>query len=320
MQAGRPSILAVERTIEAADPSPIQAPHNPSLVSRSVAIVIPESKANLFSDPYFLTLLQGIYSGLADRGILAVMVMPNSPGDTKLIERYLTGKYVDGAIVVGPRRDNPLAKYLREHDVPTVIQGRPHRGVAASCVDSDNRQGGALAVNHLIAQGRRRIATIAGNLDLTSGVDRLMGYRDALAAAGIAPDPTLEEIADFQPDRAQMSMERLLLNHPDVDAVFAASDRMAVAAIAVLVQARKRVPEDVAVVGFDDSPTAGTTRPRLSSIRQPIEEMGRETVNVLMREIAEPDKAPRHVIFPTELVVRESTVGTSGIGAVGQLI
>jgi DNA-binding LacI/PurR family transcriptional regulator len=108
-----------------------------------------------------------------------------------------------------------------------------------------------------------------------------------------------------------MAMERLLLNHPDVDAVFAASDLMAAAAMRVLHQARKAVPDDVAVVGFDDSPTAWVTRPPLSSIRQPIEEMGHEAVSILMREMAEPEEAPRQVVFATELISRESTIGAA---------
>lgn len=100
-----------------------------------------------------------------------------------------------------------------------------------------------MAVDHLIALDRKRIATISGNLDLPGAVDRLMGYRDALTAAGVALDPTLEEVGDYRSERTLMAMERLLINHPDVDAVFAASDLMAAAAIKVLHQANKRIPK-----------------------------------------------------------------------------
>ena len=300
---------AVQRALEYLDYVPGLTPFDPSPAGCAIGVVITESTTNLFGDPYFSTLIKGIRSALAELSILSVMLQPQSDPEMELAATYLTGKHVDGAILVGPHQHNPLPKRLREHRIPMVIQGRPYEDVAASCVDTDNRQGGALAVSHLVAQGRRRIATIAGNLDMTSAVDRLMGYRDALSAADIALDRTLEEVADYLPDRAHMAMERLLLNHPDVDAVFAASDRMAAAAMRVLRQAHRRIPEDVAVIGFDDSPTAQATRPPLSSIRQPIEEMGREAVNVLMREMAEPEEAPRHVIFATELVVRESTVG-----------
>jgi DNA-binding LacI/PurR family transcriptional regulator len=112
-----------------------------------------------------------------------------------------------------------------------------------------------------------------------------------------------------------MAMERLLLNHPDVDAVFAASDLMAAAAIGVLHQAGKRIPEDIAVVGFDDSPTALSTRPQLSTIRQPIEQLGHEAISMLMREMQEPGRAPDQLVLATELVVRESTIGVSAVRA-----
>jgi DNA-binding LacI/PurR family transcriptional regulator len=118
-------------------------------------------------------------------------------------------------------------------------------------------------------------------------------------------------VADYQPERVQMAMERLLLNHPDVDAVFAASDLIATAAMQVLLQARKRIPEDVAIIDFDDSSSCLVIRPPLSSIRQPIEAMSREAVKILMRTIAEPGEAPRQVMLATELVARESTVGAS---------
>jgi len=202
---------------------------------------------------------------------------------------------------------------LIKHHIPTVICGRPPKDLKVSCVDSDNRQGGSIAVRHMLELGRKKIAIISGNLDMPSAVDRLMGYREALAAAGHPLDPTLEEVADYVPDRAHMAMERLLLNHPDVDGVFCASDLMAAAAMRVLHQAKKRVPEDVAIVGFDDSPTAWATRPPLTSVRQPIEELGRATVETLMRDMSDQDEAPRKVVFDTELVVRESTVGSEGM-------
>ena len=302
---------AVERAIENLDYTPDPEPRAPLLANNSVAVVITESTTKLFGDPYFSPLMKGINAALSERGLLMVMLAPHSARDLELTESFLIGRRVDGAILVSLHGDNSLPRHLVERHVPTVICGRPPKGVPASCVDCDNRQGGALATRHLIAQGRRHIATISGNLDMPSAVDRLTGYRDALAEAGIPLDPTYEEVADYQPDRAHMAMERLLLNHPDVDAVFAASDLMAAAAMRVLHQARKAVPDDVAVVGFDDSPTAWVTRPPLSSIRQPIEEMGHEAVGILMREMAEPEEAPRQVVFATELISRESTIGAA---------
>jgi DNA-binding LacI/PurR family transcriptional regulator len=281
-----------------------------------VGVVITEPTTKLFGNWFFAPLLSGIYAALAEHSLLLVLVTPHSSRDMELAQSYLAGGHVDGVILASLHGDNPLPARLTEAGIPTVICSRPAKGVRASFVDCDNRHAGAQAVNHLLALGRRKIAMISGNLDMPSVVDRLMGYRDALTDAGIGLDPTLEEVADYLPDRAHMAMERLLLNHPDVDGVFAASDDMAAASLRVLFQARRRVPEDVAVVGFDDSPTARSSHPTLTSIRQPIEEMGRETVSALIHEMIEPDAEPRQVIFQTELVVRESTGGAGALVAV----
>lgn len=299
----------VNEVIEDMDDAANKVVRAPTRLSHSVGIVITEPTTKLFGDPFFSPLLKGIYTALADRSLLMVMLAPQSAKDMELTQSYLLDRHVDGVILASLHGDNPLPAKLHEYRIPTVVCGRPPRAVKASSVDSDNRQGGTIAVNHLLSLGRRRVAVISGNLDMPSAVDRLNGYRDALTAAGIPLDPTLEEVADYLPHRAHMAMERLLLNHPDVDAVFAASDLMGAAAIRVLQQARKRVPEDVAVIGFDDSPTAYATRPQLSSVRQPIEALGREAVNLLIRQLQDPSEAPRQVVFTTELVIRESTFG-----------
>ncbi len=305
---------AVKRATEEVDHVPNPTPPASALATNSVGVVITELTTRLFGDPFFTPLLKGIYDALAERGLLLVILAPTSDRDLELVQTYLTEKHVDGVILVSLHDNNQIPKRLREHHIPTVIFGRPPRGVEASCIDIDNRQAGELAVNHLLSLGRKCIATISGDLDMSAAVDRLMGYRDALVAAGIPLDPTLEEVADYLPDRAHMAMERLLLNHPNVDAVFAASDPMAAAAVRVLQQARKRIPEDVAVIGFDDSSAAWESRPPLSSIRQRIEAMGREAVNVLMHEMSEPDELPRRVVFATQVVARESTIGATAAG------
>jgi DNA-binding LacI/PurR family transcriptional regulator len=189
--------------------------------------------------------------------------------------------------------------------------GHPPDEFGISGVDCDNYGGSVLAVNHLISIGRRRIAHVAGNLDSPSGLDRRTGYRDALAAAGIPSDPTMEELGNFHLTPARLAMGRLLTNHPDLDAVVVASDTMAVAAMEVLAQAGRRIPEDVAVVGFDDSPSAATASPTLSTINQSIGLTGREAVKMLERHIAHPGAAPQRVVLEVELVVRESTAGSA---------
>jgi DNA-binding LacI/PurR family transcriptional regulator len=140
---------------------------------------------------------------------------------------------------------------------------------------------------------------------MAPGADRLAGYRDALGTR--SGDRELVEAGDFTLDGGTAAMERLLARAPELDGVFVASDLMAVGAIAALRAAGRAIPDDVAVVGFDDSPLATTTHPSLSSVRQPIEEMGREMTRLLMREVRSPGDNPRHVILDTSLVAREST-------------
>lgn len=307
---------AVEQAIQELEYAPSPAPLDRPKACNCVGVVITEPATDLFGTWFFKQLLQGIYEALEERSLLMSLITPHSARDMLLAQAYLTSGHVDGVILASIHGDNPLPRCLIEAEVPFVVCSRPPKDVQASFVDCDNRRAGALGANHLISLGRRTIAMISGNLDMPSSVDRLMGYRDALTAAGMKLDPTLEEVGDYRADRAQMAMERLLLNHPDVDGVFAASDDMAVAAIRVLHQARRSVPEDVSVIGFDDTPISEICRPSLSSVRQPVEEMGRGTVGLLMRRIEKPDEAPRQVIFEADLVARESTVGEKSLRAV----
>jgi DNA-binding LacI/PurR family transcriptional regulator len=282
-----------------------------SLVTRrsdSIGVVIAEPPGLLFSDPFFPRLLRGISTQLASRDLQLVLLMPSGPKETHRTADYLAAGHVDGALLVSLHDNDPLPARVAEAGVPMVLSPRPRRPVSVSYVDVDNRGGANGAVAHLVSQGRRVIATIAGPADMAPGVDRLAGYRDALVDAGLEPDPSLEAVADFTQEGGAKAMERLLAARPDIDAVFAASDLMAAGALSVLA-ANRRVPEDVAVVGFDDSPIATSTRPALTSVRQPIEEMGQEMARLLVDAITGSDRAPRRVILATELVRRASSAG-----------
>jgi DNA-binding LacI/PurR family transcriptional regulator len=283
-----------------------------SLVTRrsdSIGVVIPEPTSFLFGDPFFPRLLRGIGAALSSRELQLVLLMPQSPREESRVERYLTAGHVDGALLVSLHGDDPLPTHLASRGVPAVIGGRPPRGAAVSYVDVDNEQGSRSAVEHLIARGRRTVATITGPLDMGAAVDRLTGYHQALAAAGIAADADLQAAGGFTQAGGAEAMQRILDARPDIDAVFAASDLMASGAMQVLRAAGRRIPEDVAIVGFDDSPIAETTEPPLTSVRQPIEEMGREMVRLLLEHTADPGSVPRKVILATELVPRRSSEG-----------
>jgi DNA-binding LacI/PurR family transcriptional regulator len=299
--------VAVERAVRDLHYVPNRAAR--SLVTRrsdSIAVVIPEPTTQLFGDPFFPRVLRGISEALDEEGMQLVLLMPQGRSDEVRVERYLEAGHVDGVVLISLHGADPLPGGLRRHGVPLVVGGRPPEE-GFTFVDVDNRGGAANAVGHLLATGRRRIATIAGPQDMAVGADRLAGYRDRLALAG--HDGSLVEIADFTHDGGRTAMERLLSRDPKLDAVFAASDLMAIGALAALATAGRSVPEDVAIVGFDDAPMAATAAPPLTSIRQPIEEMGREMGQLLLNEIRQPGAASRQVILGTQLIVRGSSTG-----------
>ena len=283
-----------------------------SLVTRrsgSFGLVITEPTSRLFSDPFFPRVLRGISAELTTRDLQLILLMPNSPADVRRTGDYLSAGHVDGVVLVSLHAEDPLPTRLSSAGIPLVLVGRPLPGIEASYVDVDNRQGARTAVEHLIAGGRRAVATISGPLDMPVGIDRLAGYRDAVGDAFRVMDPTLEATGDFTQESGAKAMTRLLAKRPDLDAVFAASDLMATGALSALTAAGRRVPDDVAIVGYDDSPLASSTHPQLSSVRQPIEEMGREVARLLVEAVEGTDRVQRRVILATELVKRASSAG-----------
>lgn len=306
-RVGEPARLAVEAAVRELGYVPNRAAR--SLVTRrsdSVAVVIPEPTGQLFGDPFFPRILRGISDALAEAELQLVLLMPQGRADELRVERYLTGGHVDGALLVSLHGSDPLPADLQRLGLSVVVGGRPPES-GITYVDVDNLGGAASAVRHLVDLGRRQIATIAGPQDMPPGADRLAGYHESLARTGHPRDDRLVEIADFTLDGGRAAMERLLERAPDLDAVFAASDLMGLGALGALQAAGRRIPADVAVVGFDDSPLAASARPSLSSVRQPIEEMGREMTRLLLHAVRHPQDAPRRVILDTSLVIRQSS-------------
>jgi DNA-binding LacI/PurR family transcriptional regulator len=272
----------------------------------SVALVVSESEERFFAEPYFAAIVRGISSGLAGSGMQLLLAVAQSPAEREQLENYLTGQHVDGVLLVSLHGIDTLPARLESRGVPTVLGGRPLGAVPAACVDADNRGGAQQAVEHLVAAGRERIATITGPQDMTVGLERYAGYLAGLAGVGLAADPALVEAGDFSLDGGVRAAAALLDRRPDLDAVFAASDAMAIGAMRVLRERGRRVPADVAVVGFEDSPSAAHTDPPLTTVHQPVEAMGREMVRLLLTRIAGSTPAEPLVVLPTHLVVRGS--------------
>ncbi|GAA3201752.1 LacI family DNA-binding transcriptional regulator [Dactylosporangium siamense] len=278
--------------------------HARSLVtqrSQSVAFILSEPQDRLFEDPNFNVLLHGCTQALAKHDITLLLTLASSLEDRKRLGRYLTGGHVDGALLVSTHSGNPLIPELLSRGLPVVACGKPlGYERQAAYVAADDRDGARQMVEYLRSTGRRRIATITGPLDTPGGIERLAGYREALGDS----DPALIAHGDYTRAGGEAAMRRLLSQTPDLDAVFVASDLMAAGAITVLQLAGKRIPEDVAVGGFDDSQVALTTQPPLTTVRQSYPRISAEMVRLLLSLID--GESPAAVIVPTELVVRES--------------
>jgi DNA-binding LacI/PurR family transcriptional regulator len=272
----------------------------------SVALVVSESEERFFAEPYFAAVVRGISAGLTGSGMQLLLAVAQSPAEREQLEHYLTGQHVDGVLLVSLHGVDTLPGRLEARGVPTVLGGRPLSGQPVACVDADNRGGARQAVAHLVAAGRRRIAAIRGPADMTVGQERHAGYLDGLADAGLAADYSLVEAGDFSLDAGVAAATALLDRRPDLDAVFAASDAMAIGAMRTLRGAGRHVPDDVAVVGFEDSPSAAHADPPLTTVHQPVEAMGREMVRLLLARIAGTTPEEPLVILPTHLVVRDS--------------
>jgi DNA-binding LacI/PurR family transcriptional regulator len=185
-----------------------------------------------------------------------------------------------------------------------VFVGRPPVGDTCPYVDVDNRHAGAMATKHLLDSGRRRLACLAGPLSLASAFDRRQGFLDALADAGLPPGPCVETV--YQTESGRRAAERLLAVEPHVDGLFAMSDALAVGAIQALNAAGRRVPQDVAVVGFDNSTLAVSATPPLTTVSQPVAQVAAAAAKLLAGRMSEGEWGPHPVVLPTELVVRES--------------
>ncbi|MBD0688951.1 LacI family DNA-binding transcriptional regulator [Streptomyces sp. CBMA123] len=273
----------------------------------AVALVVPETEARLFAEPYFLDIIRGVSAelGAADKQLLLTLIRTEQ--ERQRFEQYLAAQRVDGVLLVSVHRDDPLPDQVRALGLPAVLNGRRSPQEPVAYVDSDNVGAGRSAVEHLAGRGRRRIATITGPPDMDAAQGRLAGYRQGLAAAGLPADEQLVATGDFTEDGGRRAMRELLERCPELDAVFAASDLMAVGALAVLRARGLDVPGDVALVGVDDSPVARHLDPPLTTVRQPIEQMGRTMAGLLLRQIAGEDAEPSRLVLPTELVVRQSS-------------
>jgi DNA-binding LacI/PurR family transcriptional regulator len=266
----------------------------------TIALVASEPGDRLFADPFFPAVVHGIAEVLAETELQLVILSARGERQQRRVERYVLEGHVDGTIMLSLHADDVLPQALAAAGAPLVLSGRPPGDVPGiSWVDTDNRVGGRLATEHLLAT-RERVGTITGPLDMSVSSDRFEGYREAVAGR-----PELVAHGDFGIESGRAAANELLRREPRLDGLFAASDAMAVGALQALAAAGRRVPDDVAVVGFDDVDLAGAALPPLTTVRQPWEAMTRALVDLLRRRIAGERRAERVVLAPA-LVLRAS--------------
>jgi LacI family transcriptional regulator len=282
-------------------------------LSHTIGLVLRQSAEQVAADALLAETLWGVASEVRTAGY-RVLLEPLSPDDGRYSDLLLSQR-ADGLIVSGPRVDDAELARLVSDGFPIILQGSLP-SLTAPSVDIDNRASARTAVEHLIGLGHRRIACITNApLAYTAAADRLAGYRDALAAAGIAYDPELVAEGAFDAASGHTAMTRMLGYGDRLTAAFVASDMVAFGALRAIREAGLRVPADVSMVGFDDIPLARHFDPPLTTIRLPANALGVAAGRALVDRLAGRPTSER-TLLPTELIVRESTAarpnGTGG--------
>ncbi len=291
-----------------------QTGYHPNAAARTLAsqrswtlgLVLPQSVFQFFTDPYFPHLTKGIAQACNEHNYTLALYLVSSKEDEKKIFTRVTRKgLLDGVLVQsGHHGDQQIIGHLMDANIPQVVLGRPQHFDNVTFVDVDNVSGAYNAAVHLIRLGYRRIATITGPSLSAVGLDRHAGFTKALSDRGVKLDEALVIEGDFTEAGGYYAMQRLLPTRPE--AVFVASDLMAIGAVRAAREAGLSVPNDIALIGFDDVPLAATNDPPLTTIRQPVVQFGIRAVELLMDLIENGIHPPRHVIMDTQLIIRDS--------------
>jgi DNA-binding LacI/PurR family transcriptional regulator len=295
--------------------------YHPNAAARSLAsgksgvvgLVIHVDPHDLFQDRYFGQLLQGITDVLAEHAT-GMMLWLGNRSKEETLGRIRSVGLLDGVIVTANQLDDPLVDGLLASSLPSVLIGHRRADRTASYVDVDNTGAADVMTTHMIESGRRRIGHITGLRGTVAAEDRLAGYRRAMDRAGL---PTDGLILDGDFNREAGSAGAKLLVERGVDAIFCANDAAAAGALGSIRASGRRVPDDVALGGFDDLDFAAELDPPLTTIRQGVQEQGAEAARMMLHLVGDVNRSPRRVLLPTELVIRRSTTGGAQRGTGG---
>lgn len=308
-----------ERVREVAE----QLGYQPNLVARqlqaqrtrTLGMVLPERDHTVATD-FFSELLRGVSDAASqsDYDVLTSAQVYGTDEEMRTYRRMVGGGRVDGIILARARRHDPRIAYLKAAGCPFAVSGRGGEGEPSDFphIDIDNLAGVQQAAEHLIALGHRHLGLILPPEQMAYTADRHEGYRCALAQAGLAYRAAYISHGDLLPAGGYQAARALLTEYPDLTAIIACSDLMAFGAMQAAKMLGRRVGEDLAVTGFDDIPLAQYANPPLTTVHQPIYEIGQQLTRHLIALIEEEAVEPLRLIIPAELIVRESSGGRKG--------
>jgi LacI family transcriptional regulator len=284
--------------------------------SWTIGLVLPHSVSFIFTDPYYPHLTKGVAQACNQYNYtLALFLVGTKEDEERIYPRISRKGLLDGVIVQsGHHGDQWIIGRFVDANIPLVIAGRPFRSDNVTYLDIDNVNAANNAVSHLIRLGRKRIALISGPVNSTVGLDRKQGYLKALSERGHTVDESLIVEGDFTEASGYYAMQQLLANDRRPDAVFSASDVMAIGGMRATREAGLRIPEDIAFVGFDDLSIPKLSEIKCTTVRQPVVQFGAKTVEVLIDLIENGTQPPRHIIMGTELVIRDSCGAAQAMG------
>jgi DNA-binding LacI/PurR family transcriptional regulator len=302
----RPSVVAsVNDAIESLGYSVNQAARNLAAGrTGSVAFVVSEHQEHIFEDPNYVLFVSVFGKELRRRGRHLLLTAAEDTEEEIFIGDYLSAGHVDGALLALPHADEPLLARLAQSRLPLVVIGRPlGYEDELSWVAIDDGAAAYEMVGYLVGRGYSRIATVTGPLNTSGGRDRFEGYKRALGPAFLSP---LVAEGDWSLESGRVGVEQILARVGEIDALFAASDLMCLGAMTALRKAGLRIPQDVAVAGFDDSVAATLADPPLTTVRHPCTEIALEALRILDDLMEGRSSRPEHVVLPTEFVPRRS--------------
>ncbi len=272
--------------------------------TRVLGLVVPQGIGVIFTDPFFSLLIQGVSStcNASDYSVMLWLAEPEY--ERQMISKILYNGIVDGIIVSSMLCNDPIIAALSQGRLPFLLIGRHPTNPSINTVDVDNLNGARQAVRHLALSGRKRIATITGPQGMAVGQDRYQGYLDGLKDHNLSQKPEWIVEGDFTENSGYSAMQKLLTQKPD--AVFVASDPMAIGALRAIAEAGLNTPQDIAIIGFDNNPQASHAVPSLTTVCQSTQQLGALAAETLIDIIQNPSNLPRHIVLPTELIIRDS--------------